>query len=152
MEQKPKNFIQNPTFPGGSKGITAFIYQHLKYPKLAAEARLEGVVVLRYDIDNQGVIKKVTVLKSLGLGCDEEAIRVVKMMRFDMPTNRGLRVTFHKNIRVQFKIAPQKVVEMPAPQPVEQPQIQYSIVSSAPEVKKVAEKSASVVYSITYSS
>jgi TonB family protein len=150
MEQKPKNFIQNPTFPGGTKGITEFIYKHLRYPKLAVESKLEGVVVLRYDIDNQGVVKKVQVLKSLGLGCDEEAIRVVKMMRFDMPTNRGLRVTFHKNIRVQFKMLLQQVLEMPPKVPVEQPQIQYSIVSSAPEVKKEVEKPASIVYSIIY--
>jgi protein TonB len=149
-EKKPKHFIHQPAYPGGNKAFTDFIYSHLKYPKLAADAKLEGVVVLRYDIDNQGVVQDVQVLKGIGLGCDEEAARVVKMLRFEVPKNRGLRVTFHKNVRIQFKMA--KPVELPQPgiQQIAPTQINYSIVPTEKPAVPEEAKPANISYSITY--
>ncbi len=149
-EKKPKHFINHPTYPGGNKAFTDFIYGNLKYPKLAAEARLEGVVLLRYDIDNQGVVSDVQLMKGLGLGCDEEAIRVVKLLRFEVPKNRGLRVTFHKNVRIQFKMAKVEAVpKMPA-QPVGDMQVSYSIVQTEKPAVLEDKKPAIHSYTINY--
>lgn len=149
-EKKAKHFIHQPSYPGGNKAFSDFIYSNLKYPKLAAEAKLEGVVVLRYDIDNHGVVGDVQVLKSIGLGCDEEAIRVVKMLRFEVPKNRGLRVTFHKDVRIQFKMA--KEVELPKPiEPANTGmQINYSIIPTEKPTVAEEPKPSSTSYSITY--
>ena len=153
-EKKPKHFIAQPTYPGGSKAMTDFIYKNLRFPKLAAEAKLEGMVFLRYDIDDKGRVTDVLVIKSLGKGCDEEAVRVTKMLRFDVPKNRGLRVTFHKNLRIQFKMA--KPVEIAPPPILAQPQVQmqlnYTVTTAEKAVEKTAEKPKPTTsgYSISY--
>ena len=41
---------------------------------------------------------------SLGHGCDEEAIRVIKLLEFEVPKSRGLRLTFHKEIHIHFRM------------------------------------------------
>jgi TonB family protein len=143
MEKKPKNFVQQPSFPGGTKALTNFIYSNLKYPKPAAEIDLEGVVFLKYDIDYQGVVTKVEVVKGIGFGCDEEAMRIVKMLRFDVPRNRGLRVIFHKTIRIQFKKAPAPKVEIKTQNPHIQPNYAYTITPK--NVEKEAEKKSQTI-------
>lgn len=111
MSGKKTKFLNQPEYPGGPKALTAFIYQHLQYPREAWDADIEGIVMLEYDIDNKGRVIETRLLQSLGYGCDEEARRVVSMLKFDVPVNRGLRVVFHKKIQVHFK--------KPAPAPQE---------------------------------
>jgi TonB family protein len=63
---------------GGQKKL----YEQLKYPKQAMEKGISGKVVLELTIDATGKPKDISVAKSLGYGCDEEAIRVIKDARF----------------------------------------------------------------------
>ena len=156
MEKKPKHFINHPTFPGGPKAMTEFIYKNLRYPKLAGQAKLEGTVFLRIEINNQGIVGDVQVLKSLGMGCDEEAARVVRLLKFDVAKNRGLRVIFHKDIRVQFKMAKAAALPVLPEMPASQGQamvLNYSITTSPPVVatKKEEPKKAGESYSFTIS-
>ncbi|TAF32114.1 MAG: energy transducer TonB [Cytophagales bacterium] len=67
-------------YPGGQKGYKKFLNKNLKYPKAASDAGVEGKVFLQFTVEKSGNIGDVKVVKSLGYGCDEEAIRVVKMM------------------------------------------------------------------------
>lgn len=109
-EKKPKNFIQQPEFPGGPKELTKFIYANLRYPAAALEAKTEGTVMVEYDIDYKGNVVDTRVLQPLGNGCDEEAVRVVRLLKFIVGKNRGMRVLFHKKAQIRFKLpAPAKV-------------------------------------------
>jgi protein TonB len=69
-----------PIFPGGHKALTAYLQKHIRYPKTAANAGITGRVFVSFIIDTAGYISDITILKGLGYGCDEEAIRVVKQM------------------------------------------------------------------------
>ena len=61
--------------------------------------------MLKYDIDYTGKVTDAKVIKSLGDGCDEEAIRVIKLLKFDIPKGpRKLRVLFHKEAKIKFKL------------------------------------------------
>ncbi len=102
-ERKEKNFIKKPVYPGGSKAMKAFVNEHLQYPEEAAKHGIEGTVSLRYRINHEGKVDHVDIISGLGYGCDEEAVRVVKLLRFQVDKVRKLRVTFHKNIHVHFK-------------------------------------------------
>lgn len=147
MEKKPKHFLKQPEFPGGPKAMTQFIYQHLRYPPSAAEARVEGVVLLEYEIDFQGLVGEVRVLQSLGYGCDEEAIRVIRLMKFDVGKNRGVKVTFHKRTRIQFKLP------KPAPKPVAEPVTQtvaYQVVKSEKPAAGKPSSGSTYGYTITF--
>ena len=95
----------------------AFIASQLKYPKAALEKKIEGVVLVKYDIDYKGKVVDAKVAKSLGHGCDEEAIRIVKLFEFEIPKGpRKLRVLFHQKAKIYFKLpkpATKKIEDVP---------------------------------------
>lgn len=67
-------------YPGGEKELEKYLSLNLRYPNKALENRITGEVVVCFMLDEKGIISDVRVLKSLGYGCDEEAIRVVEKM------------------------------------------------------------------------
>ncbi|MEZ4964769.1 MAG: TonB family protein [Saprospiraceae bacterium] len=105
-DKKKPLFIHQPEYPGGPKALSAFIQEHLRYPAAALEAGAEGTVIVEYDIDYQGKVVATRVLQGVGSGCDEEACRVVRLLKFDVPKNRGVRVLFHKKAHIKFKKPP----------------------------------------------
>lgn len=102
---KDKHFIKQPWYEGGPKAMKQFVTENLQYPQNALAQRLEGTVTVRFDIDHKGhVIEAKTIGHALGHGCDEEAIRLVKSMRFLVDKPRGLRVVYHKTMQIHFKL------------------------------------------------
>ena len=71
---------ERPRFPGGEKELRKYLSLNLRYPNAAFADKVEGYVILSFKIDETGKISEVQILKSLGYGCDEEAIRVAKKM------------------------------------------------------------------------
>ena len=100
--RKEKHFINKPSYPGGPKALWAFIRQNLRYPKEAMENNISGVVRLRYTINDKGRVVSTQVIHSLGYGCDEEAERVIRMLIYEVPKHRKVKVKFHKNINIKF--------------------------------------------------
>ena len=79
--EEPLTFVEEmPEFPGGMDAMMRFLWGNIRYPKTALELGIRGKIVLQYVIDINGEIRNVKVIRSLGGGCDEEAIRVVKLM------------------------------------------------------------------------
>lgn len=52
--RKPKRFINLPQYPGGKKAFVDFIVANLRYPEAAQQARIEGAVIVEYEIDSDG--------------------------------------------------------------------------------------------------
>lgn len=72
-----RNF--NPARPiYGQKAFTKHVKENLIYPKEAAAQKVRGRVLVEFTVTAEGDIKDINVLKGLGYGCDEEAIRLVK--------------------------------------------------------------------------
>lgn len=88
-----------PTFPGGDESRVKFLTENIKYPQMAKESGIQGTVFVTFVIDERGRVADVKVLRGIGGGCDEEAIRVVKMMP---PWNAGKQSG--KPVRVQFNM------------------------------------------------
>lgn len=108
-DSRDKRFIRKPIFKGGNKEFNKFLYGHLKYPKEAFAKKIEGTVIVRYDINHKGDVTKAKVIASLGYGCDEEAVRVIKLLKFDIPKGpRKLKIIFHRTTKVKFKLPAQK--------------------------------------------
>lgn len=101
--KKDKHFINHASYPGGPKALWAFIRKNLRYPKEAQKEKISGVVRLKYTIDGNGKIIATKVIHSLGYGCDEEAIRVIKLLKYHVPKQRKIKVKFHKTINIRFK-------------------------------------------------
>jgi protein TonB len=100
--KKDKHFIHKPIYPGGPRALWSFIRKHLQYPKDAIPHQVSGIVRLRYAINNKGVVTETQVIHSLGYGCDEEAERVVKLLKYEVPRHRKIKVKFHRTINIRF--------------------------------------------------
>ncbi len=149
-EKRPKHFIQQPEFPGGPKELTKFIYQNLRYPAAAAAAKIEGTVYIEYDIDFKGNVVDTRVLQGLGHGCDEEACRVLRLLKFSVGRNRGVRVLFHKKANIKFKLpVPAKAPAPPQPGTVVQYTYQYTTQKPAEPAPEPEKPGATYAYTIT---
>lgn len=96
--------------------MNALIKENLKYPAEALKNKIEGKVQLRYEIDYKGNVVKAKVISSLGYGCDEEAQRLVKLLKFHMPKiPRKVRLKFNKTIRINFKLPKKKPKKVTVP-------------------------------------
>lgn len=130
-ERKDKSFIKKPIYPGGTLAMRNFIRQHLVYPPEALKNGIEGTVSLKYTIDHKGNVIETHIIAGLGHGCDEEALRLVRLFKFEVPKTRGVRVTFHKNLHVHFRLPKQKPVAPPGPVAVSAQYVYTQAASSA---------------------
>jgi TonB family protein len=77
-ETKTVTVVQNPPIPpGGLSEFYRFLAQEMKYPKKARKNKIQGKVMVECVIDETGKLVNPIVLKGIGYGCDEEAIRVL---------------------------------------------------------------------------
>jgi protein TonB len=94
-----------PSFPGGDMDLLKFMAENTKYPPLARENGLQGIVVVTFVVDERGRIDKVQVLRGIGGGCDEEAVRVVKAMpQWKAGKQRGMPVRVQYNLPFRFTL------------------------------------------------
>ncbi len=107
-EAKPQVFTfveQMPAFPGGEAEMMKFIYKNIRYPPAARENGIDGKVVLQFVVDESGSISDIQVLRDIGGGCAEEAIRVVKLMPPWKPGKQnGNAVKVYFKLPVTFKL------------------------------------------------
>jgi len=141
-QHKEKKFIDLPEYPGGKKAFQEFIRKNLKYPAKAIENNIEGTVHVKYRVNGLGRVIETEVTHGIGSGCNEEAMRVVKLLKYGKAKNRGVRVTASMRTKINFKL-PEKST------------IQYSYVTSKKPATKPQETppkkdGESYGYSISY--
>lgn len=105
-KKKKKKFLEKPQYPGGAKALREFVKAHLQYPQDAMEQRIEGVVTIGYQVNDDGFVENPTVIKSLCPSCNEEALRLVNMLRYDKARNRGIRLKVNCKLNINFHLAP----------------------------------------------
>jgi TonB family protein len=101
---KKKKFLNLPRYGGGNTAFREFVAANLKYPPQAIEAHIEGFVIVEYDIHDDGTVRDPRILKGLGYGCDEEALRIVGLLRYEKVRNRGVRVKMTTKTRINFSL------------------------------------------------
>ncbi|WBA42289.1 energy transducer TonB [Hymenobacter canadensis] len=74
-----------PAFPGGASAFQQFLRQKLRYPDEALRRNLSGKVHISFVVDEQGHIIDPKVVRGLGGGLDEEALRLVRIMPWWTP-------------------------------------------------------------------
>ena len=106
-EQKPVFTIveEMPSFPGGEAELHKYLAENIVYPQQATENGIQGTVYVSFVVDSKGNITDAKVLRGIGGGCDEEALRVVKAMPGWHPGKQNgklVRVLF--NMPIYFKL------------------------------------------------
>jgi periplasmic protein TonB len=90
---------QMPQFPGGENEMFTFIKDHLRYPVIAQELGVTGTVIISFVVDRDGDITNMVVTRSIGSGCDEEAMRVLDIMPLWSPGKQA-----GKTVRVRYSL------------------------------------------------
>jgi len=103
---KSKNFIKKSEYPGGGVALKKFVKQTLRYPKEALLHRVEGSVYLKYEVNETGKVHSISVVNGLGYGCDEEAIRIIGLLKYSQVKNRGMKVNTKFRLTIRFKLPP----------------------------------------------
>ena len=94
-----------PSFPGGMGELMKFLGKNINYPTLAKESGIQGRVFINFVVEPNGSISNVKVLRGIGGGCDEEAVRVVKSMpKWSPGKQRGKPVRVSYNLPVKFTL------------------------------------------------
>lgn len=96
---------QDPEFPGGMEALYKYLAQNIKYPQLARDNNITGKVYVTFVVERDGSIANPKVLRDIGGGCGQEAIRVVKSMPKWAPgKQRGKAVRVQFNLPVNFTL------------------------------------------------
>jgi protein TonB len=94
-----------PEFPGGYNAIPSYISKNIVYPEKAKKEKIEGRVFVNFIVEKDGKVSDVKVLRGIGGGCDEEAMRVVREMPDwtpGMQDGQAVRVSY--NVPIVFAL------------------------------------------------
>jgi TonB family protein len=78
-----------PMFPGGDSALLAYITTNTSYPPAAKQNNIQGKVIIRFCIEPDGNVNRITVLKSVDPELDKEALRVVSTLPKFKPGEHG---------------------------------------------------------------
>ena len=106
LPKKSSQWLRNnPSYPGGDEARIKFLQENMKYPEEAKELGVQGKVFVTFVVEVDGSITDVKVLRGIGSGCDDEAVRVVKSMPKWIPgKQRGVPVRVQFNLPINFKL------------------------------------------------
>ena len=95
-----------PSFRGGQQKLFEFIGNNVVYPQEAIDAGVEGRVFVEFYIEKDGSVTDGKVLKGIGYGCDEEALRVIGLMpKWSPGQQRGKAVRVRYTLPINFKLS-----------------------------------------------
>ncbi|MDF2158228.1 M56 family metallopeptidase [Algoriphagus sp. CAU 1675] len=97
---------EQPQPPGGMSGWNQFLATNLQYPAKAREMGVEGTVIVVFEIGTDGLISNPEILRGIGAGCDEEALRVISMSpKWEPGKQRGREVRTRMRLPIRFKLS-----------------------------------------------
>lgn len=97
------------------KELLMFVYQNIKYPAEARENNVQGVVVVDFVVDKEGVVREPKIIRDIGGGCSEEVLELVAQMPKWIPGKQGgkaVNVSF--KLPVKFKLSGETPKDKPA--------------------------------------
>lgn len=105
-EEQIFTIVENmPEFPGGQEALFKYLGKSIKYPSMAVDAGIQGRVYVSFMVDKDGKVKNAKVLRGIGGGCDEEAIRVINAMpKWSPGKQRGQAVKVQYTLPVLFSL------------------------------------------------
>lgn len=92
-----------PTFPGGISKFYEYVGNNMEYPSMARRLNVSGRVFVRFVIEKDGSLTDIQVVKGIGAGCDEEAIRVLSSSpKWTPGRQRGKNVRVYMTVPILF--------------------------------------------------
>ncbi|MEZ5082296.1 MAG: energy transducer TonB [Bacteroidales bacterium] len=101
--------LPRPIFTSIDRNLAAFISNNLEYPEAAFKGNVAGTVKLRFVVEPSGRISNIEVINAVGAGCTEEAIRVLKMIKWFPGLKDKLAVRTFVPLEITFDISKKTV-------------------------------------------
>ena len=86
-----------PKYPGGDDARMKFMLENIKYPEKAKRDTIQGKVFIQFVVEPDGTLTNFKIMRGIGGGCDEEALRVVKLMPKWIPAQKN-----GKSVKTEF--------------------------------------------------
>ncbi|MCP9290766.1 M56 family metallopeptidase [Gracilimonas sediminicola] len=102
---------QMPKLIGGM----ASLQSKVEYPETARKAGIEGRVTVQFIVNEQGNVENAQVVRGIGGGADEEALKVVKQVQFTPGYQRGRPVRVQYALSINFKLEDSEFSTPPPP-------------------------------------
>ncbi len=102
-EEEPEVFVVVENMPELVGGL-AELQRRIKYPEMAKKAGVEGRVIVQFIVDEQGNVLDPQVVRGLGAGLDEEAVRAVRQAKFTPGKQRGQPVRVKMSLPITFRL------------------------------------------------
>lgn len=97
---------ETASFPGGLSAWAKYLNKEMKYPRQAQRMGIEGRVFVQFVVERDGSLTDIQVIKGIGAGCDEEAVRVIKNgPKWKPGKQRGQPVRQKYTQSIQFRFA-----------------------------------------------
>jgi protein TonB len=80
--------------------MSAFLAKNIEYPEQAKKEKITGRVFVSFVVEKNGEVSNVKILRGIGGGCDEEALRVVSKM----PKWKPGKDDYGNSVRVQYNL------------------------------------------------
>lgn len=97
---------QMPQYTGGEEAMMKYVSENIKYPQAAKDKNIAGRVFVSFVVEKDGSIGEVKVLRGIGGGCDEEAVRVIKgMPKWKPGIQKGKPVRVSYMMPINFKLS-----------------------------------------------
>lgn len=94
-----------PEFPGGNDKLMTYISKRIQYPDLARENNIQGRVFVEFVINKDGSVSNTKVLRGIGGGCDQEALKAVNSLpKWKPGTQRGKPVRTRYVLPISFNL------------------------------------------------
>lgn len=106
MDENMVHFLvdEYPVFPH-AEGIKEFVEGLIKYPEEALKNHVEGVVLVSFVVEKDGTLSTPRFIRSLGFGCEEEILRIIKRFPAATPGKiAGQPVRVGITLPVSFKL------------------------------------------------
>jgi TonB family protein len=102
--QNPNEPIEKAAYLGGQEELLRFIYDNKIYPERAKKEKISGNVYVIFTIKTDGTLEDLEVTKSLGYGCDEEALRLVKALpqKWKPAMRQGVAIETSFTLSIEF--------------------------------------------------
>ena len=102
-EEEPEIFMIVEDMPELIGGLGS-IQKKIKYPEIAKKAGVEGRVFVQFVVNTDGTVVDPVVVRGIGAGCDEEAVRAVATAKFKPGRQRGKPVPVKMSLPITFKL------------------------------------------------
>ena len=95
-----------PSPVGGYSAFYNYVNANIKYPRQALNMHIEGKVFVQFVVDKTGELTDIHIIRGIGAGCDEEAIRIIKNApSWKAGKQRGKPVKVRMVLPITFTIA-----------------------------------------------